>query len=121
MQNDHPDRLLQPLQRDEGRGFRETSWEAALDRIAGEIRRIQATYGNDTFGILSGSSLTNERAYLMGKFARVAVRTANIDYNGRLCMVSAAAAAKKILGIDRSANAWSDIRKAQAILVAGSN
>jgi assimilatory nitrate reductase catalytic subunit len=36
-------------------------------------------------------------------------------------MVSAAAASKKILGIDRSANAWSDIRKAQAILIAGSN
>jgi assimilatory nitrate reductase catalytic subunit len=49
------------------------------------------------------------------------VRTANIDYNGRLCMVSAAAASKKILGIDRSANPWSDIPKAKVILVAGAN
>src|SRR5436305_7569618 len=57
----------------------------------------------------------------MGKFARVAARTANIDYNGRLCMVSAAAASKKIFGIDRSANPWSDIPEAKAILVAGSN
>ncbi len=57
----------------------------------------------------------------MGKFARVAVRTANIDYNGRLCMVSAAAASKKILGIDRAANPWSDIPLAKAILVAGAN
>ena len=57
----------------------------------------------------------------MGKFARVALRTANIDYNGRLCMVSAAAASKKILGIDRSANPWSDIPKAKVILVAGAN
>lgn len=121
MQNEHPDRLLQPLERAEGRGFRETTWDAALDRTAKEIRRIQKEYGNDAFGLLSGSSLTNERAYLMGKFARVAVRTANIDYNGRLCMASAAEAAKKIFGIDRSANPWSDIPKAQAILVAGSN
>src|SRR4029450_9289775 len=67
------------------------------------------------------ASLTNEKAYLMGKFARVALRTANIDYNGRLCMVSAAAASKKILGIDRSANPWSDIPKAKVILVAGAN
>jgi len=121
MQNEHPDRLLHPLERVEGQGFREVSWESALDRTAKEMRRIQEAYGRDAFGILSGSSLTNERAYVVGKFARVAVRTANIDYNGRLCMVSAAAASKKILGIDRSANAWSDIRAAQAILIAGSN
>src|SRR5262245_2588061 len=121
MQNEHPDRLLQPLERDEGRGFREVSWEAALDRTAREIRRIQEAHGPDAFGILSGSSLTNERSYLMGKFARVAMRTANIDYNGRLCMVSAGAASKKVLGIDRSANAWSDLLEAEAILIAGSN
>ena len=36
-------------------------------------------------------------------------------------MVSAAAASKKILGIDRSANPWSDIPKAKVILVAGAN
>jgi assimilatory nitrate reductase catalytic subunit len=57
----------------------------------------------------------------MGKFARVALRTANIDYNGRLCMVSAGAASKKVFGIDRSGNPWSDIPKAKIILVAGAN
>ena len=71
--------------------------------------------------MLTGASLTNEKAYLMGKFARVALRTANIDYNGRLCMVSAGAASKKVFGIDRSANPWSDIPKAKVILVAGAN
>ncbi len=121
MQNEHPDRLTAPLQRVEGRGFESIAWEAALDRTAGEIRRIQQQYGNDAFAILTGASLTNEKAYLMGKFARVAVRTANIDYNGRLCMVSAGVASKTILGIDRSANPWSDIVSAKAILVAGSN
>src|SRR5499427_8675890 len=121
MQNEHPDRLLQPLERDEGQGFREVTWEAAIERTAREIRRIQEAHGPDAFGILSGSSLTNERSYLMGKFARVAVRTANIDYNGRLCMVSAGAASKKVFGIDRSANPWSDISKAKVILVAGAN
>ena len=121
MQNGHPDRLLAPLERVEGQGFRETTWDAALDRVAAEIKRIQGAYGRDAFGMLTGASLTNERAYLMGKFARVALRTANIDYNGRLCMVSAAAASKKVFGIDRSANAWDDIPKAEVILIAGSN
>src|SRR5512142_528842 len=121
LQDASPDRLLSPLERVEGEGFRPLAWEAALDRVAGEIRRIQAAHGPDAFAVLTGASLTNEKAYLMGKFARVALRTANIDYNGRLCMVAAGAASKKTFGIDRSANPWSDIPKAKAILIAGAN
>jgi assimilatory nitrate reductase catalytic subunit len=121
MQDEHPDRLKHPLQRVADKGFEPIGWEAALTRVVSEIQRIQETYGNDAFALLTGASLTNEKAYLMGKFARVALRTANIDYNGRLCMVSAGAASKKVFGIDRSANPWSDIPKAKAILVAGAN
>ena len=121
LQDEHPDRLTTPLRRSEGAGFVPITWDEALDQTVREVRRIQNQYGNDAFAVLTGASLTNEKAYLMGKFARVAVVTANIDYNGRLCMVSAAAASKKILGIDRSANPWSDIPKAEVILVAGAN
>lgn len=121
MQDEHPDRLKAPMVRKDGTGFVPVSWNEALEKVASEIRRIQQAYGNDAFALLGGASLTNEKAYLMGKFARVAVKTANIDYNGRLCMVSAGAASKKIFGIDRSANPWSDIPLSQAILVAGAN
>jgi assimilatory nitrate reductase catalytic subunit len=121
MQGENPDRLRSPLKRVDEIGFVPTTWNDALDHTASEIRRIQQQYGNDAFAMLSGASLTNEKAYLMGKFARVAVRSANIDYNGRLCMVSAAAASKKIFGVDRSANPWSDILKAKVILAAGAN
>ena len=51
----------------------------------------RATHGPDAFGVLSGASLTTEKTYLMGKFARVCLKTPYIDYNGRLCMVSAGA------------------------------
>ena len=71
--------------------------------------------------MLSGVSLTNEKSYLIGKFARLALGTANLDYNGRLCMVSAGAANKKALGIDRASNPWSDIRLADVVFVAGAN
>jgi assimilatory nitrate reductase catalytic subunit len=120
LQNNHPDRLLAPLVRT-ATGFRETTWEEALSRVVAGIRRIQSEHGRDAFAVLSGASLTNEKAYLMGKFARVALRTANIDYNGRLCMVSAAAANRLAFGIDRVANPWSDIPYAKCILIAGSN
>src|SRR5262249_12534508 len=121
MQDEHPDRLKAPLMRKEGGGFLQASWDESLGKVAGETRRIQQLYGNDAFAVIGGASLTNEKAYLMGKFARVAVRTANIDYNGRLCMVSAGVASKIVFGLDRSANPWSDIPMAKAILVAGAN
>ena len=121
MQNEHPDRLLTALERRDGEGFVPLAYEQAMDRVARELKRVQDEYGRDAVAVLGGASFTNERAYLLGKFARVALRTANIDYNGRLCMVSAAAASKKMFGVDRSANPWSDIPHAEVVLVAGSN
>ncbi|MBY0277548.1 molybdopterin oxidoreductase family protein [Candidatus Binatia bacterium] len=123
LQGSHPDRLLAPLERDpaDPAGFRQISWETALERTAAEIRRIQAAYGPNAFAMLSGVSLTNEKSYLVGKFARLALGTANLDYNGRLCMVSAGAANKKALGIDRASNPWSDIRLADVVFIAGAN
>src|SRR6059036_2793175 len=120
LQNEHPDRLLAPLIRDD-HGFREATWDEALNRTAEAIRKIQDKHGRDAFAVLGGASMTNEKAYLIGKFARVAVRTANIDYNGRLCMVSAGAANKMAFGVDRAANPWSDIPLAKAVMISGAN
>lgn len=121
LQDNHPDRLLDPLERVEGEGFKPISWEKAMDRVVSEIKRIQSRYGNDAFSILSGVSITNEKSYLMGKFARVAVKTANLDYNGRLCMVSAGAGNKKAFGLDRSSNSYADLEHAEVIIVTGAN
>jgi assimilatory nitrate reductase catalytic subunit len=123
LQGSHPDRLLHAYEREPtaAAGFREISYEQAIARVAAEIDRIQKAYGPDAFAILSGASLTTEKAYLMGKFARVCLRTANIDYNGRLCMVSAGAGNKKAFGIDRAANAWSDMLGAEVVWISGAN
>lgn len=121
LQNNHPDRLLSPLQRVEGKGFLPIDWDTALDRTVSEIRRIQGKYGNDAFAMLSGVSITNEKSYMIGKFARVALKTANLDYNGRLCMVSAGAGNKKAFGVDRISNTWEDLAHAEVIMICGSN
>ncbi|HEX3111484.1 MAG TPA: molybdopterin-dependent oxidoreductase, partial [Thermoanaerobaculia bacterium] len=94
LQGGHPDRLTTALRRDPGAasGFSPMPYDDAIARVASEIDRIQKQYGNDAVGVLSGASLTSEKAYLMGKFARVCLKTRYIDYNGRLCMVSAGAA-----------------------------
>jgi len=123
LQGSHPDRLLHPMERDPSApgGFREVSWDTALNRVVDEIRRIQAEHGDDAFAMLSGVSLTNEKSYLIGKFARLALHTANLDYNGRFCMVSAGVGNKKAFGGDRAPNPWSDIPLADVVWVAGSN
>ena len=121
LQNDHPDRLLTPLIRVGGKGFEQIGWDAAMERVVGEIQRIQTAHGPDAFAMLSGVSLTNEKSYLVGKFARVALKTRNLDYNGRLCMVSAGAGNKKAFGLDRGSNNYSDLAKAEVIMICGTN
>src|SRR5688572_26214149 len=120
MQGSHPDRLLAPLIR-ESSGFRHTNWDEALGFTASRLRQIQERYGPDSVAVYGGASLTTEKAYLLGKFARVALGTRHIDYNGRLCMVSAGVAYKMASGVDRSPNPWSDIPRADVLLLAGSN
>jgi len=123
LQQAHPDRLLHALEAAPATpsGFQKLDYDAAIRRTADAIDRIQREHGRDAFAVLSGASLTTEKTYLMGKFAHMCLRTANIDYNGRLCMVSAAAGNKKAFGIDRAANPWSDILDADVVLVAGAN
>ncbi len=118
----HPDRLLTPLVRDASGSLASTSWEDALDLVAQKFTETQAKHGRDAVGIFGGGSLTNEKAYLLGKFARVALQTSSIDYNGRFCMSSAAAAGIRAFGIDRGLPfPLEDIPQAELILLVGSN
>jgi len=123
LQGSHRDRLLHAYERDPqiAAGFRAVAYDRAIARVAAEIQKIQSSHGPDAFGVITGASLTTEKAYLMGKFARVCLQTANIDYNGRLCMVSAAAGNKKAFGIDRAANPWSDMLKSEVVWISGAN
>jgi assimilatory nitrate reductase catalytic subunit len=123
---DHPDRLLRPLVRavpgDRTSPLIEADWDEAMDRIAEAIQDSQVRHGYDSVGCFGGGGLTNEKAYALGKFARVGLRTSAIDYNGRWCMSSAAAAANSMFGIDRGLPfPLADIAEAEAILLVGSN
>lgn len=123
LQGSHPDRLLTALRRDPSAagGFSSLPYEEAIAQVAAEIDRLQKADGTGVIGVLGGASLTTEKTYLLGKFARVCLRTPYIDYNGRLCMVSAGAANKKAFGIDRTTNPWSDMVGTDVIWIAGSN
>ncbi|GGU76505.1 nitrite reductase [Streptomyces filipinensis] len=114
-------RLTSPLVRSAGR-LVEASWAEALDRIAERFAGTREGYGADALGVFGGGGLTNEKAYALGKFARVVLGTSQIDYNGRFCMSSAAAAGTKAFGLDRGLPfPLADIPRTGCVILVGSN
>ncbi|MFD3698134.1 molybdopterin oxidoreductase family protein [Streptomyces sp. NPDC058646] len=117
-----PDRITTPLVRDASGTLRPTDWDTALDTVAASLARLRAEHGPDAVGVFGGGGLTNEKAYLLGKFARVALGTSQIDYNGRFCMSSAAAAGNAAFGLDRGLPfPVTDLGTADTVLLAGAN
>jgi assimilatory nitrate reductase catalytic subunit len=119
---DTPDRLRHPLMRGSDGKLSPVDWATALDTVASGLRRVRDTHGSDAVGVFGGGGLTNEKAYLLGKFARLALGTSQIDYNGRFCMSSAAAAGTAAFGVDRGLPfPVTDLGQADVVLLAGAN
>lgn len=116
----HDDRITAPLIRRDGE-LVPSSWDEALDRAVDGFERIRDEHGDDANALLSGGSLTNEKAYLLGKLARLGLRTRHIDYNGRFCMVSAGAANLRAFGLDRAMTPLDELRACDVIVVVGAN
>ncbi|MFB7888389.1 molybdopterin oxidoreductase family protein [Cellulosimicrobium cellulans] len=116
------DRITTPLLRGSDGALHPASWDEALDVVAAGIARVQDEHGRDAVAVFGGGGLTNEKAYALGKFARTVLRTANIDYNGRFCMASAAAGANRAFGADRGLPfPLADLAGADAVVLLGSN
>ncbi|MGR4879151.1 molybdopterin oxidoreductase family protein [Streptomyces sp. LARHCF249] len=115
-------RLTGPLVRTHAGRLEPATWEEALDKVAEGLARTGRAYGPDAVGVFGGGGLTNEKAYALGKFARVALRTSQIDYNGRFCMSSAAAAHQRAFGLDRGLPfPLEDIPRTGCVILVGSN
>ncbi|WP_046213164.1 molybdopterin oxidoreductase family protein [Paenibacillus wulumuqiensis] len=115
------ERLMFPLVRRNGALVRAT-WEEAMERIGSHFQTAIRQQGADSIGVYGGGSLTNETAYLLGKFARIGLGTRYIDYNGRFCMSAAASAGSKVFGLDRGMTCrLEDIPLARCIILAGTN
>ncbi|MFB6838585.1 molybdopterin oxidoreductase family protein [Streptomyces sp. NPDC056361] len=116
-------RLTEPLVRCPDSGaLRPATWEEALSAVAEGLSRTRADHGPDAVGVFGGGGLTNEKAYTLGKFARLVLGTSQIDYNGRFCMSSAAAAHQRAFGLDRGLPfPLEDIPKTGCVILVGSN
>ncbi|WP_148616259.1 molybdopterin oxidoreductase family protein [Nocardioides rubriscoriae] len=119
----HRERLTTPLVRDPATGeLAAATWDDALDLVAARLTSIQRDHGKDAVAVFGGGGLTNEKAYLLGKLARVALGTSLIDYNGRWCMSSAASAGNQAFGVDRGLPfPLADVEQTDVLVLVGSN
>ena len=119
----HRERLTTPLLRDRATGeFRQATWDEALDVVAAGLGSLRERHGADSVAVFGGGGLTNEKSYQLGKFARVALGTSQIDYNGRWCMSSAATAGNRAFGLDRGLPfPLADLQRTDVLVLVGSN
>ncbi|MBL1067699.1 molybdopterin oxidoreductase family protein [Streptomyces sp. 7-21] len=115
-------RLTEPLVRDASGALVPADWDEALDRVAAGLAAVRERHGPDAVGVFGGGGLTNEKAYALGKFTRLVLGSSQIDYNGRFCMSSAAAATNRAFGLDRGLPfPLADIPKTGCVILVGSN
>jgi formate dehydrogenase major subunit len=114
------DRVTQPMIREHG-AWQQVSWESAISFAATRLKEISAQFGSDSIGVLGSARATNEENYLAQKFARVVLKTNNVDCCARVCHAPTASAMKLMLGTGAATNSFDDIERAATILVCGSN
>jgi len=74
----HPERLLAPLVRVNGK-LEEVSWSKALQTVAAKFNEVRGRGGK--FGVIGSTHTTNEENYYLQKFARKVLGTGNIDHH----------------------------------------
>ncbi|MFN2485556.1 MAG: NADH-quinone oxidoreductase subunit NuoG [Acidimicrobiia bacterium] len=72
-----PDRVTTPLVRGQDGSMQEASWAEALDLVAARLGEIKQA--GKQIAVLGGARGTNEDAYALSKFARVALGTNHVD------------------------------------------
>jgi len=77
------DRLTSPLIRN-GDGFREASWEEALELVGEKLAALRDEHGGDCLAGLTSARVSNEENYLMQRLVRAGFGTNNIDHCARL-------------------------------------
>ncbi|WP_374674713.1 formate dehydrogenase subunit alpha [Ideonella sp.] len=136
----HPQRLTVPLVRREGVAkdagaihppgqplrdwrevFREASWDEALARAAGGLRRLRDTHGTAALAGFGSAKGSNEEAYLFQKLVRTAFGNHNVDHCTRLCHASSVAALLEGVGSGAVSNPVADVQHAAFVLVIGAN
>jgi len=118
----HAERLTQPLIRKGGK-LTPATWEEAFELIGKRFREVRddvnkESHGGSAIGVVGSNRTTNEENYLLSKFARVVLKTNNVDHH-RTADYPALAAA--LHGKPGKTAAMRDVLTAPAILLIGND
>ncbi len=97
------------------------SWNAAIECIAEKFQTVIDTHGPESIAFYVSGQLLTEDYYVVNKFVKGYLGTANIDTNSRLCMASSVAGHKRAFGSDTVPGCYEDLELADVIVLTGSN
>lgn len=109
-------RLEAPMIRKDGKLTR-VDWEEAVSFVAESL----ASFQEDEVAVIASAKCTNEENYVAQKFARVALRTNNVDHCVRLCHSPTLVALTKAFGSGAMTNAIEEIGESKCIVAIGTN
>ena len=98
-----------------------TDWNTATSTIAHKFQQYIEQYGRDSIAFYVSGQLLTEDYYVVNKFVKGYLGTANIDTNSRLCMSSAVAAHKRTFGEDLVPASYEDFEYTDMVVLVGSN
>lgn len=114
------ERLTKPLIR-EADGFREATWEEALNVISTKFKETIEQRGPEKLAFITSSKCTNEESFLMQKLARQVVGTNNVDNCSRYCQSPATMGLWRTVGYGGDSGSITDIGSAELIIGLGTN
>ena len=113
----HEERLTRPLIRKEGK-LTPSSWEEAFELIGKKFAEVRDREGGTAIGVVGSTRTTNEEAYLLSKFARVVLKTNNVDHHRTADFPTFAAALR---GKKEATSSMADVYTAPATLLIGND
>jgi len=113
----HEERLSKPLIRRDGK-LTPSTWEEAFELIGKKFAEVRDRDGGAAIGVIGSTRTTNEENYLLSKFARVVLKTNNVDHHRTADFPVLAAAVRD--KADATAS-MADVFTAPAILLIGNN
>jgi len=118
----HRERITTPMIREKITDpWRECTWQEALDRAAGEFKRIQSEYGRGSIGGISSSRCTNEETFLVAKLVRTAFGNNNIDTCARVCHSPTGYGLMTTLGTSAGTQDFDTVDHTDVMMVIGAN
>ena len=97
---------------------RPSTWEEAFELIGKRFVEVRDRDGGAAIGVIGSNRTTNEENYLLSKFARVVLKTNNIDHHRTADFPALAAA---LSGKPDITATMRDVAKAPAILLIGND